>query len=540
MVASVRAANPSFQELLNGTNANGTPIQFGGPVIQSSSVSNSLGAVGAASISTTGGVFTPYNIAYTFRNISTRVGSPYISIGASQTCGTLRTRHVAPSATDGLQLCYATLTTSLTRWETNLTLTTGEVMAAIETPKGVLVPATFFGKRVGVMTAGNILVSDPVGVHLNPGEVYWIRSYQNQLISSNFQSVVNGEFGNLSTNSGVWIQNSLINTNYGEGYNVSSSTGINPFTFDKTLAASGSFTINQTVGGLIPFCILGRCAAAPSISLTGDSLEVTGWSIYIYSNQPNMFFGAMDYALGTNAIPRISTSVGGDSTTNWLYGQAAMRWTYATANTYFVDQLGENDLNNGETALQLEAFKLQFWNSLVPLGIKIYASTVGPRSTSTDNWETTVNQTTQSPYNAQRVIFNNWVRGNPSPITGCFDYADFCETSRDSGIWKAPNATGDTGTASGGVAAPFGHLYDNTKSWTTNQWAGQLVRDTTSGKVGIITGNTSTNLTVFISTWTDPTGHPYRIYSGQTYDGVHPSPVGITNQSQAINISVFK
>jgi hypothetical protein len=72
---------------------------------------------------------------------------------------------------------------------------------------------------------------------------------------------------------------------------------------------------------------------------------------------------------------------------------------------------------------------------LTARGLKVFQTTICPRTTSTDNWTTTTNQT---PYAHEdiRVALNDWIRTCPAPLSGFFDAADLAETSRNSGIWK--------------------------------------------------------------------------------------------------------
>ncbi len=72
------------------------------------------------------------------------------------------------------------------------------------------------------------------------------------------------------------------------------------------------------------------------------------------------------------------------------------------------------------------------------LGLPTWHGTVGPRTTSNDNWLTTGGQTAYSPAFAagnasERGLLNAWKRSQSRVV----ELADIEETGRDSGIWKA-------------------------------------------------------------------------------------------------------
>lgn len=115
--------------------------------------------------------------------------------------------------------------------------------------------------------------------------------------------------------------------------------------------------------------------------------------------------------------------------------------------THAIVELGVNDLGASSTTL-LNNLTLICQN-LHAMGVKAYACTLTPDTTSTDGWITTANQTVQNTTNnTNRIAYNtalrnpaNWATYN---IDGIFDVADYAESARNSGLWAAPN--GGTGT----------------------------------------------------------------------------------------------
>jgi hypothetical protein len=72
---------------------------------------------------------------------------------------------------------------------------------------------------------------------------------------------------------------------------------------------------------------------------------------------------------------------------------------------------------------------------------KAYQTTMEPIATSTDSFETTINQTMRSPPFPVRETVNDWIRTVPSGVVATFDMASVLESSLDSGIWKANGMT---------------------------------------------------------------------------------------------------
>lgn len=118
---------------------------------------------------------------------------------------------------------------------------------------------------------------------------------------------------------------------------------------------------------------------------------------------------------------------------------------------------GINDIIGGATAAEVEARLSALYGFLADTGIPVYGGTVSPVTSSTDDWQTTVNQTTAA-HNTERVTLNNWIRTTPAPLSGFFELADAVESARDSGLWKASGVpfgfTADgVHESSGGAAA---------------------------------------------------------------------------------------
>lgn len=144
---------------------------------------------------------------------------------------------------------------------------------------------------------------------------------------------------------------------------------------------------------------------------------------------------------------------------------------------YFISEYGGNDLQDGATLAQLKSRMIQVWTEALVRNpsIKIFQTTLAPKTSTTDGWATTGNQTADFTANANRPTLNDWIRaGAPMvsgagvapgtggaivagqaghPLTDYFEVADTVESSRNSGLWKAPGYTAD-----GIHPTPTGHI----------------------------------------------------------------------------------
>ncbi|HEY6019284.1 MAG TPA: SGNH/GDSL hydrolase family protein, partial [Candidatus Paceibacterota bacterium] len=111
-------------------------------------------------------------------------------------------------------------------------------------------------------------------------------------------------------------------------------------------------------------------------------------------------------------------------------------------------QSGLNDLSLGSrTKAQIEADIQTMLGQSNLTGKNTYKTTVGPRSTSTDSWATTANQTPAVDGNmADLNGFNADIRAGLANVQVVIDWADAAMSARDSDIHKAPPAGTTDGT----------------------------------------------------------------------------------------------
>jgi hypothetical protein len=231
------------------------------------------------------------------------------------------------------------------------------------------------------------------------------------------------------------------------------------------------------------------------------------------------------------------------------------RLAIASGCTHAVFHYGTNDLGV-RTAAQIQANILEITAALNAKGMQVFWCTLIPKTTSTNGWSDVAGQT-KTGSESVRLAVNAWLRDTSangyvaqaggSRKAGVFDVCAPIEVNasnvltQDGGYWKAVAASA-SGTSSGGNTSTT--LNDTSKSWTTNQFAGQYVYitgGTGAGQVaGYIVSNTATQLTVKSSWTTTPDAtSTYLIVNGYTTDGTHPTVNGHAAMATMIDTSRF-
>lgn len=412
------------------------------------------------------------------------------------------------------------------------------------TTTGQIYRLTFNGRTTVTLDPGGRIVADHLGLSLAPGDVVAIRTY----LSS-------GTAYAPFTTAGPY----------------SSSAG-GGFTSTTDLTAPGSGTIATSNGNYYgPSILLGQAqgaAKAKSVLLCGDSIGAGSGDAYFLTAAISSGGGFALRALrGVGGL--VNGSVNGDLASTFLTTNGSFRRlsTAQRCNSAIVEY-GSNDLVASISAAAIEAANLNIAAGLLRLGIgKVFLTLILPRTTSTDGWATTTNQT---PFagESQRVAYNNWVRaGCPinattlapvavgtsgallagsfgHPITGFFDTASRLESSLNSGVWL-PCARVATGTMTAGSQT----LTSSTANFLTAKH--EIGGDTGTALMLIGAGasganlltdlwvvNSSTQAAVLAASVTAVTNAQLNI-GVMTGDGIHPSPHGHYLMSQAINTAIL-
>jgi lysophospholipase L1-like esterase len=293
-----------------------------------------------------------------------------------------------------------------------------------------------------------------------------------------------------------------------------------------------TFTFAQTNIGLwAPAVVSGDVAdpSTPTIGLIGDSIPFGQGDVGPGANMSwwvrwiNHTFGTVRAATPGQNVNTYATTTGADK-----------RLAFMAKASRVVLAIGTNDLVLlGRSAAQLEADILATATKVIGRstvsGLRVYAQTLAPRVTTTDNYATLANQTPLTS-EAARVAYNDWLRaGAPvnattkapvavgtggallsgtdgHPLAGYLELADTVESSRNSGKWKVngtanyltadgthPNATGSAMMASGlpSPTVALGFATDQTITGSTG-----LASAPTFGTGGSVASGPAPTLTV--------------------------------------------
>jgi hypothetical protein len=312
---------------------------------------------------------------------------------------------------------------------------TATVTASVEYPSGTYTQIKFSGSATGTIASGNTLISDYTTVSIPQNAQFWVRIYwQNP--------------------SGVIYVSTLPTSGLGTGYN-GGTTGVVDYTMSNG-------TIGSTNTYFPPLAIIGMTTKS-SIIIIGDS---RAWGLGDTNADLLGNFGNLTRQLGNN-FGYTNLAVSGHTLQAWLssHAQAASLFIYAT---HIIDAYQYNDLftlNITSATAISQATSVQ--TIVKALGKKIINVTVGPRTTSTDSWATTANQTLyNSTQNTARIAFNTWIRNGSNGEDGYIDIAAFEESYINSGKW-AVNGVANFFTSDGIHESTAGNY---TLNYLTRAW----------------------------------------------------------------------
>jgi hypothetical protein len=273
----------------------------------------------------------------------------------------------------------------------NLTVT-----AELEYPAGVYTPITFSGalsKTTGPLTN---ITSDPIPVTIPSGAIFKIRG-----LYTGYCNVHRGPDATI-----------------GEG-TVFPATGL-------TLATGRVAAFN---GNLVyaPSAIVAS-SNARSVMILGDSRPSGLGDVY---SRADGSYGNAGGAL--NAYAWAQMVQWGGKASEYLTAAGALQAELAAYATDIVSELAANDLFAAATAASIIATQASI-RALYPTK-RFHLCTIEPKSSSTDNYATLVNQTTD-PTNAQLQLYNTAVLANAMGYDTPLNFAIVAESSVGSGLWK--------------------------------------------------------------------------------------------------------
>jgi lysophospholipase L1-like esterase len=359
------------------------------------------------------------------------------------------------------------------------------VQAALEvgSSSGKILPVTFDGLRSVLIEPGGMAVSDPVGVILTKGTAFQVRQYVTGYGVSFTDGVSNSTTTYTSATAAFTqadVGRSIVGTDIPAGTRIAAVASASSITLSATATGTNSgltFVVgrpalpsvtgptgmkwnqncigstsglgealnantNLVTAGTVtngsgnqlfgPSAILGVPATSgqPVIGIIGDSIIAgLGESSGVSTPQPAP--GYWIRALNNNySFVHVAMSSDGASLWNASVVNIQRRIQLLDWCTHFIVALG----TNGQGTAQADLTTL--FATLAAYRVPIWVSTIIPRTTSSDSWATTANQTVTAN-EAARVSTNAFIRGVPTNVTGFFEAADAVETARDSGKWQS-------------------------------------------------------------------------------------------------------
>lgn len=265
----------------------------------------------------------------------------------------------------------------------------------IEYPAGVFWPVYSNGQRSLTVNNGRTITEfDPCSSLVIPaGAQYWVHTW---LLWPTPGSFYGNSFGSV-------ISGSVLRT----GVNLPDETGQTP--------TSG------TQGGCYVPILYGTVKSPVVLGILGTSHDRGANDI----PDPNSG-GAIAWARAMRGLIPVTTfSKVGVSATQYLVRPDGANILFRNRITHQLLDMASNDVFTGETLATLQSNVVRVIAPFLARGIKVYTSTVTPRSTSTDVWMTIANQTpSNGPAEAIRVLYNAWLRANwrALGLSGLFDF----------------------------------------------------------------------------------------------------------------------
>ncbi len=301
--------------------------------------------------------------------------------------------------------------------------TTSATMS-IEYPvgSGNFYQCNFSGQVQGTAPDGGFLLCDARKVNIPPNKPFAVLIWRN------------------STAGILYTQNYSAMT--GEGFVSSAST-----TPDLTMG--GSITA-ASVNIFMPCCIIGY-SNKKAVAIIGDSNGAGSTDTNPLTDKQG------DISISSRSVSQacgyINLAVASDSCAIFLTNTYVNRAALAAYCTDIIWQYGTNDISGASTAAALLT-NLANCVARFP-NHRNYVCTVPPRTTSSDAWVTTTNQTVLATESV-RITANTGIRQGVVGAEDCFDLSNALETSWNSGIIKI-----DVGAASPAMTIEGVHFLAN-------------------------------------------------------------------------------
>ena len=333
---------------------------------------------------------------------------------AGVTNGTFKFKHWATGNMTAIRLVYGN---SCGNSKNTNAIT---VQSTVELASGTLIPVFFNGQRSATIQGGAFVTSDPLGITMLKGTNIFSRTYVEV----------------TTTNQGfpLWLYPVNDASHSGEGYS---------FATNIVDAVSAKYVYASFLEGYGPTVIQGLAPSTnAAIAIFGDSIAVGAGNLDNYGNNSYVESGlsnpAGDRKFNGDWFNHANLAEGSASFDTDTYDVQAFKWRGSEGCNIALVEHGVNNISVGDSFSTITNKMIQFWNSQVAVGRKVFQLTIPPRTTGT---YTTVNG--QTPWDAAkegvRTNLNIWLLTQPAPLSGVFDVTTNCTATNASGqlVWRA-------------------------------------------------------------------------------------------------------
>lgn len=206
--------------------------------------------------------------------------------------------------------------------------------------------------------------------------------------------------------------------------------------------------------------------------------------------------GHIARAAKSASIPFVNFSLPGDMVSNFVI--ASKRYARSTLIPYLTDMVIPNPTNdiagNVLSLAQIQANAITAIGQLGAsgFGLRLWAGTVAPRSTSTDNWQTLANQGVLSANTESiRVNYNTWLRdGAPMTISGgSWSAASTGTTGANVARCAYYGVSGTLVTAASGLAHPLAAVWESADTVESSRNSGKWAAGTALSGITTVAAN---------------------------------------------------
>jgi lysophospholipase L1-like esterase len=293
-----------------------------------------------------------------------------------------------------------------------------QIKAYLEYPANTFTPILFAGVLNASAADGTTITSDPVAITIPAGAQFWVRTVLR--VTANIAAVQSPA-----------LVSALANGDTAENADLGNSGNVTQTSFSFLLAPS-LITADIDAANAKSAVIIGDSIAWGEGDITSSGSN--GSSGYVARGLATRFPYAQ---ISKQSMKASEFDAFGNA--GWLQIMALIN---AASPTHLVSEYGFNDLRIARTPAQLSGNLASIYNKFPTA--TAYQATITPRSTSTDGWITTINQTPYAvnDFSNQVTAMNAIIRAvGITNQDAYFEPADIAMTARDSNIWKAPPAS---------------------------------------------------------------------------------------------------